>query len=372
MEIKRLDDYRWEIPATGAMRVPGLVFADAELIKEIHRDGSLKQVANVAQLPGIIGHSLAMPDIHQGYGFPIGGVAAFDFEEGIISPGGVGYDINCGVRLMTSALSVSDLKPYLTVLIERLYKDIPSGLGSTGPLKLSKAEIKKVLTNGAGWAVKNGFGEPGDLNHSEEGGAMEGADPEVLSERALERGLKQLGTLGSGNHFLELDRVDEIFDEKAAQAFGLFKDQVTVLIHSGSRGLGYQVCDDFLKTMMKAVNQEELALPDRQLACAFIQSKPGRKYFAAMAAAANYAWANRQVIMHWTRESFEKTLGLGPRDLRMNLVYDVAHNIAKKERHEVDGREQWVCVHRKGATRAFPPTHPDIPADYRHVGQPVL
>ncbi|MBW2093000.1 MAG: RtcB family protein, partial [Deltaproteobacteria bacterium] len=372
MNIERLDDYRWEIPATGGMRVPGLVFADAELMKAISKDDSLRQVVNVAYLPGIIDRSLAMPDIHLGYGFPIGGVAAFDLEEGVISPGGVGYDINCGCRLMTSSLTVKDVQPYLTPLIERLYQDIPTGLGSKGPLKLKLKEIKRVLVHGASWAVQQGFGEPADLNHSEEGGAMEGADPEVLSKRALERGLAQLGTLGSGNHFLEVDRVDEIYDQKIAQTFGLFKDQVTILIHSGSRGLGYQVCDDFLKTMLQASAREGLDLPDRQLACAFIQSEPGKRYFAAMAAAANYAWANRQVIMHWTRESFQRTLGLGPRDLKMDLVYDVAHNIAKKERHMVGGKERLVCVHRKGATRSFPPGHQDVPSDYQQVGQPVL
>ncbi len=372
MNIKRLDDYRWEIPARGGMRVPGLVFADAELMRAINKDDSLKQVVNVACLPGIIERSLAMPDIHQGYGFPIGGVAAFDFQEGVISPGGVGYDINCGCRLLTSSLTADDIKPHLETLIDGLYRDIPAGIGSKGPLRLTLKEVKKVLLNGAAWAVQNGFGEPADLQHSEEGGVMEGADPDLLSKRALERGLEQLGTLGSGNHFLEVGRVDEIYDEQAAQIFGLFKGQITVLIHSGSRGLGYQVCDDFLKTMLQASAREGLSLPDRQLACAYIQSEPGKRYFAAMTAAANYAWANRQVIMHWTRESFQKSLGLGPRDLKMNLVYDVAHNIAKKERHTIGGKERLVCVHRKGATRAFPPGHPDVPPDYRPVGQPVL
>ncbi|MBU2552159.1 MAG: RtcB family protein [Proteobacteria bacterium] len=372
MKFNRLDDCRVEIPAFGGMRVPGLVFADQRLLEEASRDESLRQVVNVAHLPGILGRSMAMPDMHWGYGFPIGGVAAFDLDEGVISPGGVGYDINCGVRLMRTGLEADDLRPRLRDLVERLYQDIPTGVGRAGPLKLTRSEIKKVLIQGAGWAVRQGLGTEADLEHTEDRGAMPGADPDVLSDRAVERGLQQLGTLGSGNHFLEIGVVDEIFDPAAAEVFGLFQGQVTVMIHSGSRGLGYQVCDDFLQVMGRAAAKQGIELPDRQLACAYAGSEPGRRYFAAMASAANYAWANRQVIMHWAGESFEKALGLSPRDLKMALVYDVAHNIAKKETHRVEGEERRVCVHRKGATRALPAGHPALPSAYAGVGQPVL
>lgn len=372
MKTKRIDPYRIEIVKEGRMRVPGLVFADEKLMEQIYKDASLQQAANVAEMPGIVGRSLAMPDIHWGYGFPIGGVAAFDMEEGVISPGGVGYDINCGCRLMACSLTAGEIKPYLRDIVEQLYRDIPTGVGKKSSLKLKQKEIKQVLTKGAAWAVSQGLGQDGDLEHTEDKGAMDGADPDVLSDRAIERGLSQLGTLGSGNHFLELGRVDEVYDEKAADVFGLFKGQLTVMIHSGSRGLGYQVCDDFLKTMGRATTEAGIHVPDRQLACAYLNSAPGREYFAAMASAANYAWANRQVIMHWARESILRTLEMRPRDLRMNLVYDVAHNIAKKEKHIVDGREINVCVHRKGATRAFPAKHKDIPVDYYNIGQPVL
>jgi len=373
MKIERLDNYRWKIPAEGGMNVPGLVFADEELLTAARADHTLQQVIHVAHLPGIINYSLAMPDMHWGYGFPIGGVAAFNLEEGVISPGGVGYDINCGVRLIGTALQTDDIKPKLKSLADRLYSDIPAGLGSAGALKLSKKELKKVLGDGASWAVHQGMGDQADLEHTEERGAMAGADPDAVSERALERGQDQLGTLGSGNHFIEIDAVDRIFDPKAAEAFGLSQGQVVLQIHSGSRGLGHQVCDDFLKSMMKSFKEKAMPpLPDRQLACAYLASGSGRAYFAAMAAAANFAWANRQVLMHLARKSFERVLGLPPRELRMRLIYDVAHNIAKKEKHTVEGRERMVCVHRKGATRAFPAGHPDLPADYSRVGQPVL
>ena len=372
MKLVKLDDFRWEIPASGGMRVPGLVFADEVLMKAIQKDDGLRQVVNVAHLPGILGRSLAMPDMHLGYGFPIGGVAAFDYDAGVISPGGVGYDINCGVRLMTTALTEAEVRPKIDSLIDSLYRDVPTGLGSRGLIRLSRKEIKKVLVQGAGWAVSHGYGRPGDLEHTEEGGAMDGADQDVLSDRAFERGLDQLGTLGSGNHFLEVGRVVEIFNAEAARVFGLFEGQVTVLIHSGSRGLGHQVCDDFIRTMMRSKDMNDLALPDRQLVSAFIGSATGQRYFSAMAAAANYAWANRQVLMHLTRECFEKVFQTGPSGLGMNLLYDVAHNIAKKETHIVDGSRRKVLVHRKGATRSFPAGHPEVPAAYGPVGQPVL
>ncbi|HOJ50992.1 MAG TPA: RtcB family protein [Syntrophales bacterium] len=370
--LKKIDDYRWEVPQTGGMRVPGLIYTSEALLAAMGKDESFKQVANVAHLPGIVRVSLAMPDCHWGYGFPIGGVAAFSMEEGVISPGGVGYDINCGCRLLVTKLTYETVKDRLVELMNALFRAIPSGVGSTGPIKLSVQEEKKVLQEGALWAVRNGYGSLEDLETTEDGGVMAGADPEVVSERALERGRDQLGTLGSGNHFLEIEVVEEIFDDLAAQALGLKLGQVAVMIHSGSRGLGYQICDDYLARMMKDLKNLDFSLPDRQLACAYLSSPLGREYFSAMACAANYAWANRQMLTHWTRETFEKVLHLSPRDLGMRLLYDVCHNIAKKEKFVVEGQEVELCVHRKGATRALPPGHPAVPQRYREVGQPVL
>ncbi len=372
IRVHKIDDYRWELAKTGDMRVPGIIYATEDFFKETSQKEPLQQVANVATLPGIIKASLAMPDIHWGYGFPIGGVAAFDWENGIISPGGVGYDINCGVRLASSSLVEKEVRPKLELLVNALFHHIPSGIGSTGSVKLSKLDEKKVLTQGSKWAVSNGFGEDSDIAGTEDGGCMKNADPDVLSKRALERGRNQLGTLGSGNHFLEVDVVDTIYDATAARAFGLFEGQVTLAIHSGSRGLGYQVCDDFLAVMTKEVKKLNLNLPDRQLACAMIRSSAGTRYFNAMACAANYAWANRQIMLHHSRKVFMRIFGIGPRDLKMNLVYDVCHNIAKKETHVVDGKMRAVCVHRKGATRAFPPGHPAICQQYRKIGQPIF
>jgi len=372
VKLERIDAYHWLIPRTGGMRVPGMIYADEELLRDINTDDSFKQVMNVAHLPGIIKYSLAMPDMHWGYGFPIGGVAAIDLETGVISPGGVGYDINCGCRLMASNLTYDDVRPKLARLVRDLFNSIPSGVGSTGVIKLSPGEERSVLADGAAWAVKNGYGTPDDLDRTEERGAMEGADPDAVSPRALTRGREQLGTLGSGNHFLEVDLVEEIFDARVANVFGLAVGMVCVMIHSGSRGLGYQVCDDHLREMGRAVAKYGITLPDRQLASAPLDSPEGRAYFAAMASAANYAWANRQCLMHWTRETFQKTLGVSPSALNLRLVYDVCHNIAKKETHTVDGKKKRVCVHRKGATRAFPAGHRDLPECYRPVGQPVL
>ncbi|MBM4332360.1 MAG: RtcB family protein [Deltaproteobacteria bacterium] len=372
IRLEKIDDYRWRIPRTGKMQVEGLIYADERLLREIREDESTKQVANVAHLPGILKYSLAMPDIHWGYGFPIGGVAAFDWQEGVISPGGVGYDINCGTRLISTNLSVQDLKGKIKDLVNALYQNIPSGVGSKGALRLSVHELRQVLKDGSAWAVGNGYGWPEDLERTEDRGCMEGANPEVISDRAVDRGRPQLGTLGSGNHFLEVGFVDEIYNPQVARVFGLRKDQVTVLLHSGSRGLGYQVCDDFLKKMGERVRQSGLELPDRQLACDYIRSATGQDYFSGMACAANYAWANRQMLMHWTREVFERFLQMGPKELGMHLVYDLCHNIAKREWHMVDGERREVCVHRKGATRAFPAGHPAVPEAYRDVGQPVL
>ncbi|UCH01171.1 MAG: RtcB family protein [Deltaproteobacteria bacterium] len=370
--MKKIDEWRFLIPKAGAMRVPGLIFSSSELMPNIKDDQSLQQVVNVATLPGIVKHALAMPDIHWGYGFPIGGVAAFTMENGIISPGGVGYDINCGVRLLTTSLLANEIRPKIKELISALFKAIPTGVGSRGRIRLSRGEEKKVAVQGASWAVKKGLGTKEDLERTEDHGAMQGADPSVVSDRAFKRGHDQLGTLGSGNHFLEIQAVDEIYDQKIADAFYLFEGQLAVLIHSGSRGFGHQICDDFLKEMGTHVKGLGFNLPDRQLACAYIKSNMGKRYLSGMACAANYAWANRQIIMHWTRETFEKVLGINPSDLNMEPLYDVCHNIAKLETHVVDGKKLALCVHRKGATRSLPPGHPDVPERYRKVGQPVL
>jgi tRNA-splicing ligase RtcB (3'-phosphate/5'-hydroxy nucleic acid ligase) len=373
MKLRQVDEYRWEIPREGKMRTRGLIYASKEMLAKIQEDKSLEQVANVATLPGIEGASLAMPDIHWGYGFPIGGVAAFNLEEGVVSPGGVGYDINCGVRLLRTNLERGDIEPEMEALVNALFRNIPSGVGSRRKdLKLTLPTLKQVLRYGAGWAVKNGYGHADDLAHIEAGGQIEGADPEMVSQYALDRGKDQVGTLGSGNHFVEVGFVAEIFDEKLAAALGLSKGQITVIVHTGSRGLGHQVCDDFIKVMLKASAKYGIWLPDRQLCSAPIQSPEGRQYLAAMAAAANFAFANRQIITHWVRESFEEVFQTGPRQLGLELVYDVAHNIAKIEKHLIDGQEKTVCVHRKGATRAFPPGHPETPQAYKETGQPVL
>ncbi len=373
--LKKIDDYRWEIPQSykPGMRVSGLVYADETMLDVIKEEQSLEQVANVAFLPGIVGRSLAMPDIHWGYGFPIGGVAATRVSDGVVSPGGVGYDINCGVRLLRTNLTENEVKPKIKELIDHLFNNVPSGLGSEGKIRVSEREIDEVLSDGAHWAVKRGFGLPEDLEVTEETGRMKGANPEKVSARAKKRGAPQSGTLGSGNHFLEVQVVREIYNEVAAKAMGIDQiGQVLLLIHTGSRGLGHQVCDDYLRIMEEAVRRYNISLPDRQLACAPVESPEGQGYLAAMACAANYAWANRQCITHWARESFMKIFGKNMEELGMEQIYDVAHNIAKIEEHTVDGKKLTVCVHRKGATRAFPAGHKDIPQRYKEIGQPVL
>jgi len=370
-QLKKLDGHRWLIPrgTKPGMKTDALVYADEELLKQILGDLSLEQAINVAFLPGIVGKSLAMPDIHQGYGFPIGGVAATDAHSGVVSPGGVGFDINCGVRLLASSAILEDVRPKIKELVHQLFRDIPCGTGTKGNVPASMADIDHVLTRGARWVVEKGFGERDDLTFCEEEGQLAGADPDACSKRAKQRGLPQIGTLGSGNHFLEVQYVQKIFEPEIAACFGLRPDQIVILIHSGSRGFGHQVCTDCLQVMNQAMPRYKIDLPDRQLACVPINSPEGQNYLAAMNAAANYAWANRQAMTHFARRAFQRVLGA---DVEVRVVYDVAHNIAKRERHLVDGKEREVLVHRKGATRAFPAGRPEVPAPYRDVGQPVL
>ncbi len=373
--VKKLDDYRWCIPKDymEGMLVDGIVYADEDLMKIIKQDQSLQQVANAAHLPGIVKYSLAMPDIHWGYGLPIGGVIATDPENGgVITPGGVGSDINCGVRLVRTNLKLKDVQGKLKDLINALFNKIPCGVGEEGTITLSPKEERDVLANGSKWAVENGYGWEQDIEFTEEHGCLKIANPDTVSKKALERGKRQLGTLGSGNHFLEVQRVEKIFDTKAAGILGLEEDQITIMIHSGSRGLGYQVCDDYLNGWDSVLKKYGFNIPDRQLVCAPVKSEEGKEYLSAMACSANYAWANRQCLMHWTREVFQNFMKMSASDLGLELVYDVAHNIAKFEDHDVNGTIRKLCVHRKGATRAFPPEHLEIPEKYRSIGQPVI
>ena len=373
--LEKVSEFKYRIPQDyePGMRTCGIIYADSRLIEGVMHDQAPEQVANVATLPGIVGPSMAMPDIHWGYGFPIGGVAATDPEEGVISPGGVGYDINCGVRLLRTGLGVKEVQPVLRQLIDTIFQEVPSGLGSKGKVRLELRELDAVLEGGARWAVEKGYGRPEDVEYMEENGRMEGADPSQVSQLAKQRGAPQLGTLGAGNHFLEIQRVDEIYDENAAKVMGITgKDQVMVMVHTGSRGCGYQICDDWLKVMHRAFRKYKIELPDEQLACAPAGSDEARGYFKAMACGANYAWANRQLITHWVRQAFEKVLHRPEEELELGLVYDVAHNIAKLEEHEFEGRRRKLYIHRKGATRAFGPGHPDVPPAYRSMGQPVL
>ena len=377
VELKRKGTFTWEIPQHGNMLVPGRVYLAPEQIDKVKKDRALEQVVNVAHLPGIVGHSLAMPDIHWGYGFPIGGVAAVDAEDGAISPGGVGYDINCGVRVIVTDLNAGELKPRLRDLVKELFRTVPTGIGASRSVeKLSDDELAAVLGEGAQWAVDRGYAaQSDDAEHCEEGGCLAGADPEAVSKRAYDRGRSQVGTLGSGNHFLEVQRVDEIYDDEAAKAFGVHKGQVTVMIHSGSRGLGHQTCDEALRLLTGKFHRygpRYAAIPDKQLACAPVGSDEGKRYLAAMQAAANFAWANRQVMTGLAVDVITRTLDITRRELKPRLLYDVCHNIAKVETHEVDGRERRLVVHRKGATRAFGPGDPRVPARYRAVGQPVM
>lgn len=372
-DLERFAPGIWEIPARQGMRVPARVVASEAMLAGLRGDGSLQQACNVAHLPGIVTASLAMPDVHEGYGFPIGGVAAFDSTEGVVSPGGVGYDINCGVRLMGTDLVLADVAPRLEKLIRQIQRDLPAGVGSQGAIStLGERDLDGALRHGAAWAVEQGFGQAEDLEFTEAGGRLAGADPGVLSPRARERGAPQMGTLGSGNHFAEIQVVEEILDPVAAAAFGLGQGALAFMIHSGSRGLGYQVCDDSLRQMRDAARRYALDLPDAQLVSVPITSPQGRSYLGAMAAAANFAWANRQVMMVLLERAVARVLGGNRRTLGFRLVYDVAHNIAKLEEHTIEGRRRSVLVHRKGATRAFPAGHPEVPARYHDVGQPVL
>lgn len=366
-------EYLLERSYKPGMRVDGIVFADKELLELAIRDKAIEQVANVAFLPGIVKASIAMPDIHWGYGFPIGGVAATDPENGgVISPGGVGFDISCGVRVMRTDLTLKETEKHLDKIVDALAVNIPKGVGSTGKIKTKRKELEEICVKGAKWAVEKGFGWKEDLEFIEDGGAYPGADPSKVSSKAFERGSDQPGTLGAGNHFLEVQVVDKVFDAKAAEVFGLFEGQIVVMIHSGSRGFGHQICTDYLKVMDSAVRKYGFQLPDRQLACAPINSKEGKDYLAAMACAVNYALCNREILGHWVRHSFEQALRTSAEKLNLRLVYDVSHNIAKFEKHRVNGKEKRLCVHRKGATRAFGPGRPEVPEKYRAVGQPVI
>ncbi|MGM0366460.1 MAG: RtcB family protein [Actinomycetota bacterium] len=372
--IRKINDYKWEIPRDESlgMRVPAIVFADSQILDHAKGEKTLDQVINVATLPGIVGASLAMPDIHYGYGFPIGGVAAMDASEGVISPGGVGFDISCGVRILKTGLFYEDIKDSIKDIMGQLFFSIPKGVGSTGKIKLSKDKMKKLLKKGVAWAVENGYGWEQDIDSVEDKGCMQAAEPGHVSERAYQRGYDQLGTLGSGNHFLELQRVEDIYDSSAAARFGLEEGQVTVMIHSGSRGFGHQVCSDYIKVMSGASAKYNIKLADRQLACAPLNSDEGQRYYAAMACAVNYALANRHCLAHWVRQAMERYFKQSAEKLGMELLYDVSHNIAKVEEHTFGGRKLKLCVHRKGATRAFGPGSIYIPQKYRDIGQPVI
>ena len=379
--LKKFDDFRYEIPSSYKgeknnlrMQTSAVIYADEKMISSIRNDNAPEQTANMAMLPGIVGKAMAMPDIHWGYGFPIGGVAATDAENGVISPGGVGFDINCGIRLVRTNLHFDDLdEGKIHSLVDEMFKNVPSGLGSKAKIRLSVKELEDVLKLGARWGVENNYGWDEDLEFLEENGCLEYADLSVISQRAKQRGASQLGSLGAGNHFLEIQKVEEIFDSNIAKIYGIKnKGQIVVMIHTGSRGFGHQVCTDHLRVLEQAVKKYNIWLPDKQLACAPVNSREGENYFKAMACAANFAWCNRQMIVHWIRESFERIMNVSAEDLGMHIVYDVCHNIAKLEEHEVNGKRRKVYVHRKGATRSFGPGRKEVPLKYRDVGQPVL
>ena len=373
--LEKVDDYTWRIPKyKPGMRVPGMVFANESLLEKMRTDRTLWQCTNVAHLPGIYKHAITLPDGHEGYGFPIGGVAATDYDEGVISPGGVGYDINCGVRLLATNLSEQEIRPKLSQLADAIFGNVPSGLGSARKdFKVTAGDLNRLVVEGVQWIIDRGLGWAGDAEHCEERGCMKNANPDKVSTTAKNRGLTQIGTLGSGNHFLEIQKVDKIYNPRTAKVFGIEEEgQVTVMIHCGSRGFGHQICSDYLRVMEHAVQKYKIALPDRELACAPGNSSEAQDYVQAMACAVNYAFSNRQAIMHWVRQSFQQVYHTDPEKFGLKLVYDVAHNIAKAEIHQIDGVKKKVWVHRKGATRAFPLGHAEVPPDYRSEGQPVL
>jgi tRNA-splicing ligase RtcB len=373
-DMKRVEEYVYEIPKgfRPDMRVPARLYADEELLEAALRDRSIEQLVNTATLPGVVKYTLAMPDIHQGYGPPIGGVIPSKTSTGIISPGAVGYDINCGVRLLRSNILAEEVKPIMDDIVKALFRGVPSGVGRGGDIRLSGRQMDEVLEKGSAWAVSQGYGTKDDLEHTEERGALAGAQARAVSQRAKKRGRDQLGTLGSGNHFIEVAEVEEVYDEEVAEAFGLFKGQMVIWVHSGSRGLGHQVCTDYVRDLQQAVTKYSIKLPDRELVCAPFESPEGRNYFAAMASAANYAWANRQILAHRVRLVMDDVLAGLVKDRELTLVYDVAHNIAKVEKYPIDGQLTELIIHRKGATRAFGPGMEVLPADYRAMGQPVL
>ena len=373
--LNRLDAFAYEIPRSykPTMRTSGVIFIDEPMINQLRQDQAAEQVANVATMPGIVGRSLAMPDIHWGYGFPIGGVAAFDYNEGVISPGGIGYDVNCGVRLIRTDLEESEVRPKIRELTDTIFHNVPSGVGEGGLVKVSRQDLGRLTTEGVAWSVEKGYAWPEDPLHIEAGGHLTSASFDKVSDRAISRGKDQVGSLGSGNHFLEVQRVDRILDERAAKAMGIdHVGQVCVMIHTGSRGFGHQIASDYIAACEGVVKREKIELPDLQLACAPVHSKEGQDYWAAMCCGANFAWNNRQLITHGIRDAFAKTFGQSADAMGLRIVYDVCHNIGKVEEHEVDGQRRKVVVHRKGATRAFPPGHPETPAQYKEVGQPVL
>jgi len=372
--LTRISEHEWEIPRSfrADMRVPVRLFATRDLLEQVADDKSLEQAVNTATLPGLVGHVVVMPDMHQGYGFPIGGVAATEFPQGVISPGGVGYDINCGVRLLASSIEAEAAAPYMDTLATLINQYCPSGVGREGMVRVGVPELERVMREGARWALKNGYATETDLAHTEEGGCLDGARPEKVSERAKQRGREQIGSVGAGNHFVEVDVVEEIFDPQTASTFGLREGCLVVQIHCGSRGLGHQVCTDYVQEFQGAVRRYGIQLPDRELVCAPMDSPEGQAYLGAMRAAANFAFANRQILAHSIRRAFEETFAGKEKGWQLTQVYDICHNIGKVEMHEVDGRRLKVCVHRKGATRAFGPGHPDLPPEYRQTGQPVL
>jgi tRNA-splicing ligase RtcB (3'-phosphate/5'-hydroxy nucleic acid ligase) len=372
--LKRINEYEWEIPTSYRqdMRVPVRLFATQKMLEDVMQDKSLEQAVNAATLPGLVGHVVVMPDMHQGYGFPIGGVAATRYPEGVISPGAIGYDINCGVRLLASQISVDQAEPFLDSLASALNHHCPSGVGEAGALKVSEAELDQVCRDGSRWALKRGFATEEDLRRTEEGGRLEGADPSKVSKRAKERGRPQLGSLGAGNHFIEVDLIDQVFDQEASQVMGLAEGNLVVQVHCGSRGFGHQVCSDYVDDFQAAVRRYQIELPDRELVCAPLNSPEGLNYLSAMRCAANYAFANRQILAHSIRTAFEEVFAGKLKNWELHQVYDIAHNMGKIETHLVDGKQVKVCVHRKGATRAFGPGSPELPPEYQEIGQPVL